>query len=92
MERPARDTEPTPEQPRIDREAVLNKLFELAERSEILDLVEDDIAWLQQETLAGEDDTEFLEWLVSLAAQTGYDYEDFLYVLGIRLERDDQTE
>ena len=90
MEHSKHNTEPTPEQPPIDKVAVLDKLLEFASKYNI-DLIDEDVAWLQEETLAGEDDSEFLEWLVSLAAQNGYDYEKFLYVLGIRLELDDET-
>lgn len=78
--------EPTPEQPRVDREVVLARLLspEIADEFGI-EVTEDDLAWLAEETYS-DDDKEFLEWLVSLAAQNGVDHEEFLEQLGIPLD------
>jgi hypothetical protein len=78
------NTEPTPEQPPIDKAAVLDKLLgEVAEEYGI-DIVVEDIEWLSEEIDPG-DDNDFLAWLVSLAGENGIDHEEFLEHLGIAI-------
>jgi hypothetical protein len=86
------NTEPTPERPGIDRAEVFSKLTspELTETFGF-DVTIGDVAWLNEETFS-DDDEELLEWLVSLAAQNGVDYEEFLEWLGIQLELEQETE
>ena len=51
-----------------------------------IDITEEDIEWLKDETLAGEDESDFLEFLASLAAENGIDHEEFFVRLGVPLE------
>ena len=84
--------EPTPEQPPIDKGAVLNELFDRVADEYGIDVTEDDVRWLTEETEAASDDGEFIEWLMSLAAQSGVDPIEFLQQLGIPLEQEQETE
>lgn len=78
--------EPTPEQPTVDRETVLGRLLSEELVNEFgIEVTEEDLAWLSEETYS-DNDGEFLEWLVSLAAQNGVDHEEFLERLGIPLD------
>lgn len=86
MEKLTRDTEPTPEEPHLDKGAVLDKLIdEVAEKLGI-DVDENDIEWIRSEVLASDADHEFLDWLVSLAWSQGVDHEELLGHLGVSLE------
>jgi hypothetical protein len=86
VERPTHNTEPTPEQPRIDKGAVLDKLLDEVAEELGIDVEEDDIEWLRSEVLASDADHEFLDWLVSLAWSQGVDHEELLERLGVPLE------
>jgi hypothetical protein len=86
------DREPTPEQSRLDRGAVLDKLLDEVAGEYGLDVAAEDIAWLKEETFADEDEAEFLEYLTSLASENGIDHEEFLERLGVPLELDGGTE
>lgn len=86
MERSTSDSEPTPEQPRLDKGAVLDRLLDEVASELSIDVSEDDIEWLQHEVLASDADHEFLDWLVSLAWSQGVDHEELLERLGVPLE------
>jgi|GEM_PF-1910337 len=78
--------EPTPELPSVDRDTVLASLLNEELMGEFgIEVTEEDLAWLSEETYS-DNDGEFLEWLVSLAAQNGVDHEEFLERLGIPLD------
>lgn len=80
------NSEPTPELPLVDRDTVLARLLSEELMGEFgIEVTEEDLAWLSEETYS-DDDGEFLEWLVSLAAQNGVDHEEFLVRLGVPLD------
>ncbi|HEY5695588.1 MAG TPA: hypothetical protein VIQ80_02025 [Candidatus Saccharimonadales bacterium] len=82
---------PTPEQPRIDKGAVLDKLLETAEELGV-DVAEKDIEWLRDKVLASDADNEFLDWLISISWQSGVDHEELFERLGIPLELGNDSE
>lgn len=90
MERRA-NLEPTPEQPRIDKGAVLDRLLEIAEELGV-DVAEEDIKWLRDKVLASDADNEFLDWLISTSWQSGVDHEELFERLGIPLELGNDSE
>jgi methionine salvage enolase-phosphatase E1 len=86
------NTEPTPEQPRIDKGAILDALLDEAGKEFGIDVTEEDVVWLRDEVLASDADHEFLDWLMSLAWSNGVDHEELLERLGVSLELDEKTE
>lgn len=78
--------EPAHEQPPLDKGMILERLLSQEITDEFgIEVTEEDLAWLSKEIYA-DDDSEFLEWLTSLAAQNGVDHEEFLERLGIPLD------
>lgn len=79
-------SEHEPDEPTLDKEAILNRLFEHAEELGI-EIAEDDV-----EYLLGVDDNDFLGNLVTLALEYGVDPDELFDQLGIAVESSEETE
>jgi len=80
------NSESTHEQSPLNRGVILERLLSKEVADEFgIEVTEEDLVWVSRE-IYSDDDSEFIEWLTSLAAQNGVDHEEFLERLGIPLD------